>query len=177
MTNKKEVQQIIDELLKDNKKYQNKNTDELKKHVAGQNPKVTVLTCSDSRVVPEYIFNKKIGEIFVVRVAGNVAFDSSVITSLEYAVEHLKTPLLIILGHTHCGAVNAAESSPDINDGLIGEIRESFSLGKDHVLSNLKRQLDLIHMRSKVISDAIRKDELVLKGAIYYLDTGEVRFL
>ena len=75
--------------------------------VDGQHPFASVLTCSDSRVSPEFLFDVGIGEVFVVRTAGNVASGVSIGT-LEYSIEHLKTPLLIILGHTDCGAIKAA---------------------------------------------------------------------
>ena len=75
--------------------------------VSGQSPFVTVVTCSDSRVPPELIFDQGLGDIFVIRVAGNV-MDPVVLGSVEYGVEHLHTPLLVILGHQCCGAVTAA---------------------------------------------------------------------
>jgi carbonic anhydrase len=81
----------------------------------GQKPFAVVVGCSDSRVPPEIIFDQGLGDIFVVRVAGNV-LDPISLGSIEYAVEHLKTPLIVILGHTHCGAVKATiEATTDLN--------------------------------------------------------------
>ena len=74
--------------------------------VKGQHPEVLVITCSDSRVVPEMIFNASLGDIFVIRTAGNVINEGELAT-VEYAIEHLKVKRIIVLGHTHCGAVHA----------------------------------------------------------------------
>ncbi|MEM4707791.1 MAG: carbonic anhydrase, partial [Candidatus Anstonellales archaeon] len=74
-----------------------------KEVLGGQKPFVTIVTCSDSRVVPEFIFDANIGELFVVRTAGNILDDVS-LGSVEYGTGHLKTPLLLILGHEQCGA-------------------------------------------------------------------------
>ena len=75
--------------------------------VNGQHPEVLVITCSDSRVVPEMIFNCSLGDIFVIRTAGNVINEGELAT-VEYAIEHLKVKRIIVLGHTHCGAVHAS---------------------------------------------------------------------
>ena len=75
--------------------------------VNGQHPEVLVITCSDSRVVPELIFNCSLGDIFVIRTAGNVINEGELAT-VEYAIEHLKVKRIIVLGHTHCGAVHAS---------------------------------------------------------------------
>ena len=167
---------ILDSLKHSNLKYISKNKHEFKKYLKGQNPEAIVLTCSDSRVVPEKIFNKGIGELFVIRVAGNVVIDSSVITSIEYAVSHLKTPLLILLGHTNCGAVKAAEESNDDNP-LIEEIKKGFILDKNHEIGNLKRQYDMIFKRSNIINNAFLNKKLNVVPAIYDLESGKVDFL
>src|SRR5574337_648976 len=73
----------------------------------GQHPHAVIVTCSDSRVAPEIVFNQDLGHIFVVRTAGNVV-DAVALGSIEYAVEHLHTPLVVVMGHESCGAVNAA---------------------------------------------------------------------
>jgi len=75
--------------------------------VKGQHPEVLVITCSDSRVVPEFIFNASLGDIFVIRTAGNVINEGELAT-VEYAIEHLKVKRIIVLGHTHCGAIHAS---------------------------------------------------------------------
>ena len=90
-------------ILENNKQLKDRR-DEL---VKGQHPDTLVITCSDSRVVPEYIFNASLGELFVIRTAGNVINEGELAT-VEYAIEHLKVKHIIVLGHTHCGAVHAA---------------------------------------------------------------------
>lgn len=171
----KKTDDLIKNLQTSNESFASKNKEGLVKHVKGQSPKVAVLTCADSRVVPEFIFNKSIGELFVVRVAGNVAMDPSVIASLEYAVDHLNVDILLILGHTNCGAVAAAESdAPGI---LMDEIRESFGSDDNNIKANLQRQLKLLPKRSIVISTAVGEKKLNLIGAIYDLETGLVKFL
>src|SRR5438105_3680928 len=81
--------------------------DKRKELAKGQHPFAIVLTCADSRVAPELLFDAGLGELFVLRVAGNIA-DPAVVGSIEYAVEHLHTPLIVVLGHESCGAVAAA---------------------------------------------------------------------
>ena len=97
----------------------NKNFKEYKDNLIknGQHPYALVITCSDSRVIPEVIFNKTLGELFVIRTAGNVINDGELAT-IEYAIEHLKIKEIIVLAHTYCGAVHAAvhnESGKYIN--------------------------------------------------------------
>ncbi|HUV35805.1 MAG TPA: carbonic anhydrase, partial [Patescibacteria group bacterium] len=83
----------------------------------GQHPFAVVITCADSRVPPEILFDQGIGDLFVIRVAGNIT-GNAVVGSVEYAAEHLGVPLVVVLGHTHCGAVNAAI----VGDGTPGRI-------------------------------------------------------
>ena len=176
--NQKETMEDIREpLKKGNKEYISKYSDYIKNLVSGQSPKIAVLTCSDSRVIPEYIFHASLGDLFVVRVAGNVAMDASVISSLEYAVDHLQVKALIILGHTHCGAVKAAEITKETNDPLLCEIQQSFSLQPDdHCRANLIRQIDLLQKRSISINNAIEQKRTMLIGALYNLEDGTVDF-
>ena len=100
-------------LEKGNKEFLNKldNNKELKDKrdalVKGQHPDILVITCSDSRVVPEFIFNASLGDIFVIRTAGNVINEGELAT-VEYAIEHLKVKHIVVLGHTHCGAIHAS---------------------------------------------------------------------
>ena len=172
------AEELIEELIDGNKNYISNKGNEIVKYVSGQKPKIAVLTCSDSRVIPEFIFNKSLGELFVVRVAGNVAIGEAVIKSLEYAVDHLKVKLLIILGHTDCGAIKAAEESIKSDCGeLLVEIKKSFTLGENHPLCNLSRQLSMLPKRSQIIEKKINEGKIKLIGAIYNLESGEVEFL
>lgn len=98
----------------------------------GQSPRAVVITCADSRVIPEVIFSCGLGELFTIRIAGNV-IDAHQLGSIEYAVSHLKTPLVVILGHTGCGAVQAAlhgEADGHIRY-IVDTIREAIGEEKD----------------------------------------------
>ena len=101
--NPKENNKQFLEKIDNNPELKNKR-DEL---IKGQHPHTLVITCSDSRVVPEMIFNCSLGDIFVIRTAGNVINEGELAT-VEYAIEHLKVKRIIVLGHTHCGAVHAS---------------------------------------------------------------------
>ena len=170
--------EIIKQLQEKNKKYQHEYKDIFAQHVEGQSPKIVILTCADSRVIPELIFNSSIGDIFVVRIAGNISIDETVIASLEYAVNHINISHLIILGHTHCGAVKAAEETQGSESLLLKEIQDSFCLDEsNHVNANLTRQHTLLPKRSKSIQDAIENGSLKLISALYHLNDGHVEFL
>ena len=171
----------LNELIEGNGRFVQDNGSNLKEHVEGQWPKVVILSCADSRIIPEIIFDQWIGDIFVVRVAGNVACDPTVIQSLEYAVGHLNVPLLLVLGHTHCGAVALTENclADESLDGgpLVEEIAAGFDADDDHIVGNLKRQVKLLPVRSEIIANAMSDDKLAVMGAIYDMETGKVRVL
>jgi len=171
-------QSVISKLESGNKRFQNRYGSLLRNHVEGQSPHCAILTCADSRVIPEYIFDAGIGELFVVRVAGNIAIDPTVIASLEYAVDHLQVPMLLILGHTNCGAVHAAEQDPNPQTMLLREIQKGFEKDpSDHIRGNLLHQLEEIPRRSTSIKNALDEHRLILKGALYHLEDGTVEFL
>ncbi len=144
--------------------------------VNGQKPYAAVVACSDSRVIPESIFFVGIGELFTVRVAGNTA-DGSVLGSLEYAVSHLKIPLVVVMGHTDCGAVNAVIGGKSggrikmITDKIrlaIGDERDgcrACRLNAKACQREVEQELTELYPAVKVI------------GALYNTDSGEVEFL
>lgn len=158
----------------------------------GQEPIVTVLSCSDSRVPVEILFDQGLGDIFVVRVAGNVA-DTDEIGSIEYAVGHLNTPLLVVMGHTQCGAVKAVLSGAQAHGSLpllLNNINPAITEAKaknpnasaeillnDAVTANVWISIDDIFKRSSEVRDLVRSGKLKVVGAIYDLATGEVRWL
>jgi len=172
-----DVSELIGRLMRGNEAYREKTgEEELARHAAGQSPRVVVLTCADSRVVPEKIFDAGIGELFTIRVAGNLAYEDSVIQSIEYAVAHLHSPLVLVLGHTGCGAVAAAIEAGYGATGILAEIRASIC-EEDNVVSNLRRQLEMLPERSEVVRKAVEAGELELRGAVYALEDGHVTFL
>ena len=183
-------QNAIDRLKTGNTNFVNDNlnndfqdSSRRKAVVDGQNPFAVVLTCSDSRIVPELIFDTGIGELFVIRVAGNVANTSS-IASIEYAVAHLNVKLIVVLGHQNCGAVTAALS--EIDDGK--NVDHLFSFIQPAIsISDSKNVDDVSHIHAKltaeklindssIISKAIDSNELKIIPAYYSLETGQVDF-
>ena len=166
-------------LLKGNRRFISKNDGVIQKHLGGQKPFAAILTCSDSRVPPELIFDVGIGDLFIVRDAGNIAIDSSELGSLEYAVEHLHVPLIVVMGHTRCGALSAAESGPGDSSHvgeIVNEIRCCFA-EKDHLRANVRMQISHLLERSPVISSAAKEGKVQVKGAVYHMEDGTVEFL
>ena len=146
----------------------------------GQRPYAVIVTCSDSRVIPESIFSAGIGDLFVIRIAGNV-MDDHQLGSIEYAVEHLGCSLVVVLGHTHCGAVDAAMNHEP--DGYIKFITDEIikAIGDE---TDEYRACCLNVLHSKAVIEAslqIQRDEseygLKVIGAMYRLEDGTVEFL
>lgn len=161
----------------------------------GQQPFAVVLSCSDSRVAPEHLFDQGLGDIFVVRTAGNIV-DKIDIGSIEYGVEHLHAPVLMILGHQYCGAVTAAVNSygkPSKHEkhgahDSIGEIirkimpavkKVSSTSSKDELVDNAIKQnvrnvYKEILTKSPVVKELVHEKKLQVVLAEYYLDSGKV---
>lgn len=145
----------------------------------GQRPFATVITCADSRVVPEHIFMAGLGELFVIRVAGNVVGPVE-LASAVYACEHLHTRLLLVLGHTHCGAIKAAldgEAGPvaavtDRIAAAIGDVSDPYEAS----VLNAQAAIDDLR-RSPQLSRLEREGELSLRAAVYHTHCGKVDFL
>ncbi len=158
-----------------------------KESAAHQNPPVTVLSCSDSRVPPELLFDRSIDQLFVIRVAGNVA-SAFEIASIEYAVANGYTKLIVVLGHEECGAVRAALSTTDPDTpsltALVQRIRESFGgIGHwDLERATVRRAVEAtargsaayLLAHSKVIREAVQSGRVGLVTAYYNLTSGVV---
>lgn len=151
----------------------------------GQNPYAIILSCADSRVVPELAFDAGLGELFVVRVAGNVA-NSSSIASIEYAVAHIGSPVIVVLGHQSCGAVTAAVGGGDNGynlNHLLSHITPAISASaegasvNDVVRKNAEMTATELQTRSGIIRDAIAAGKLKIVPAYYHLDSGKVEML
>lgn len=143
----------------------------------GQQPYAVMIACSDSRVIPEVIFSAGLGELFVIRVAGNV-LDDHQLGSIEYAVDHLHTKLVVLLGHTHCGAVGAALSggAHGYTGFITDEIKKAIGDEKDErKASILNVRAGVAEIRETFVHDGnpAFKDALVL-GALYDIETGKV---
>lgn len=157
------------------------------KLASGQSPKAIILSCSDSRVGPELIFDQSLGDIFVVRTAGNVA-DAVALGSIEYAVDHLHSPLLVVLGHQKCGAVNAAcsgEKMPSTNlDAIVDKIDPAVSRAKTYakpddllesaIKENVQQSAHDVQANSEIIRRAVEAGKLTVIEAEYELDSGKV---
>lgn len=146
----------------------------------GQLPYAIVITCSDSRVIPESIFSAGIGELFVIRVAGNV-IDKHQLGSVEYAAGHLGSALVVVLGHSHCGAVGAAMSSEPSGfvKTITDEIRKAIGDEKDETRAcclNVKQSVSVIENSLK-IPELDAQGGFKVCGAFYHIDSGKVEFL
>jgi len=141
--------------------------------VSGQKPYAAIVTCSDSRVIPEAIFCAGVGELFVIRVAGNVV-DATELASVEYAVHHLGVRTVVVLGHTHCGAVGAAlHGEFDGKTGYITrKIKDAVGDEKDGFAASCKNALAGV----KTIRDNFDITDLTVTAAIYDIDSGKVKF-
>jgi carbonic anhydrase len=154
---------------------------------SGQHPHAEILSCADSRVPPEIVFDQGLGDLFVVRVAGNVVTDSE-LGSLEYGAEHLHVPLLVVLGHQSCGAVTAAvqggpaEGHIAVLMSLIKPaVEKSRGLPGDPVANAVRTNVQMVmtQLRSStpVLSELVAHGKLKIVGGIYSLETGEVNWL
>jgi carbonic anhydrase len=149
-----------------------------------QHPFAVIVSCSDSRVGPEVVFDQGLGDLFVIRTAGEVV-DEQPLGSIEYAVEHLGTPLVVVMGHTRCGAVTAAVEGGK-PDGHIGSLTKAIepavekAKGEagDRVENAVKENVRLVVEQLKgsgpILSEFVRTGKVKIVGAEYDLDTGKV---
>ena len=146
----------------------------------GQSPYAIIIACSDSRVIPESIFSAGIGELFVIRVAGNV-LDNHQLGSIEYAAAHLGTKLIVMLGHTKCGAVGSAIAGHrgGFIDYILKDISQAIGDEKDdYQASCLNIQHGVQRIKDEFKIHPIEDDKgLKVVGAIYDIETGKVEFL
>ncbi len=175
-----------------NPEHPNAGTDRLADVLGGQTPFATILTCSDSRVPPEIIFDRGIGDLFVIRVAGNIA-DDTVTASILYAVKHLDCPLVVVLAHGSCGAVTTSlaphttlrEEPPEVLS-LIDTIRTNTPHAR-LTGKSLEERLDpAIRENAAAVSETLRKHpamidriadgSLEISEAFYSLESGRVRW-
>jgi carbonic anhydrase len=156
-----------------------------------QMPFAIVLGCSDSRVPPEILFDQGLGDLFIIRVAGNIA-DDLALGSMEYAVEHFATPLIVVLGHERCGAVAAtvavAQSGtmpPPHIASLVAAIEPAVAASKgmpgdaveNAITTHVRQTVAALKASQPVLADAVAHGKLEIVGAEYHLKTGKVGFL
>lgn len=190
-------EKALEELKKGNERYVNekysvKKLDKERREDLvnnGQHPFAIIVTCSDSRVPPEYIFDQALGDLFVIRAAGNVVDDIGV-GSIEYAAEHLHSPLVVVMGHEKCGAVQATVQGGEV-PGSIGSIIAKIKPSVDKVKSSCCQCEDVCEKvvdenvrtvveevkKSAVIKHLMEHGEVKVIGARYNLSSGEVIWL
>lgn len=160
--------------------------------IDGQQPFATILSCSDSRVPPELVFDQGFGDLFIVRVAGNI-IDSEILGSISYALIHLRTPLVVIMGHEKCGAVKAAIEIRDgakhemrYIEGLIDRIIPAISEIDSELPSEIRWSASVeanVRAASSQLTHTVKSMKslrdlpILIKQAVYQLDSGVVRFL
>jgi carbonic anhydrase len=190
--------EALRELLAGNKRFvtgtptgPRRKPEEFRGLAAAQYPIAAILSCADSRVAPEILFDVGVGDIFVVRVAGNVvsAAGPAIKGSIEYAVAELHVPLIVVLGHTRCGAVKAAVTHIDAKDSVPGAINglielikpaveRSRSLAGDPlenaILENVRTGVERLKELEPILAPGVRERGLKILGAIYELETGNV---
>ena len=153
----------------------------------GQHPFAAILTCADSRVPPEIIFDEGIGDLFVVRVAGNIV-DDAILGSLEYAVEHLNVELILVLGHSGCGAVKATLEGGEPGthiEKLAEAIRPAARLvpkdSRDRLAATIEANVRLgvqqLKSAKPILKASCGAGKLEIHGAVYDLPTGAVNLL
>ncbi len=181
------AKEAIERLKEGNRSYKSSDTfcsdisDKTLEHFAknGQEPYAIIIGCSDSRVIPERIFHAAIGDLFTIRVAGNV-IDEHQLGSIEYAASHLGTKLILVLGHTGCGAVTAAihHEPGGFIKFITDEIKKAIGKETDDyraAVLNVKNSIRQIEKRLEIQKDA--KEGLLVAGAIYRIEDGSVDFL
>ncbi len=153
----------------------------------GQKPFAVIVTCSDSRVPPEIIFDQGLGDLFVIRTAGNIVDDIG-LGSVEYAVEHLGVRLIVVLGHERCGAVDATVKggeAPGHIAKLIEEIKPAVEKAKKQpgdlldnaILSNINMVVKQLQDSEPILKEFVHSKNLIVVGARYDLDDGVVTLL
>jgi carbonic anhydrase len=157
----------------------------------GQNPFAAILGCADSRIAPEYAFDTGRGDVFVCRVAGNFADDES-IASFEYAVSVLGTPLIFVLGHQACGAVDATVKQltkgatfpghiPSLTSALTPAVqaaqKQPGDLLTNAIKENVRQTVRKLQNAGPILSEAITQKKLIVTGGVYDLQTGKVELV
>ncbi len=192
ITGEEALQKLMDgnaRFVSGNVTHPDQSADRRTELVAGQHPFAIVVGCSDSRVPPEIVFDQGLGDIFVVRTAGQV-IDNVSLGSIEYGVEHLGVPLIVVLGHDSCGAVKAtveggkpAGHLDSLVNFIMPAVEEARASGNESEIvdraidNNVENIVDLLNTSEPILSEKIAKGELTIVGARYHLDDGQVEIL
>ncbi|MCK5390925.1 MAG: carbonic anhydrase [Deltaproteobacteria bacterium] len=200
-TRPQNADEALQALMEGNKRFVNslkkgpgRSAERRREVAAGQNPFVVILACADSRVAPELIFDQGIGDLFVVRVAGNIVNPTNygIQGSLEFGVLALGAPLIMVLGHSGCGAVAGAIEAlqkgtqfPGSINNIVQTIEPAVEKAKgekgdllhNSIISNVQIGVNKLNNSDPVISDLVKKGKVKVVGANYDLKTGEVKLL
>ena len=199
--NQKQTREVdstpIEKLTKGNKRFvsgyavhPDETIERIKELKEKQNPFAIVVSCSDSRVPPELVFDQGLGDLFVIRTAGNVIGDFE-LGSIEYAIEHLHCKLIVVLGHENCGAIEAfINSGENVRNDHIGdiigylksepeqkELLDSMKNSYYAVRANVLYGMRLLKTSNPVLSPLYQKKEFEILGAVYDLDNGKVEMI
>jgi len=190
--------EILDALVEGNKRFMSgratgprRRPEDFSALAQGQSPEAVVVSCSDSRVPPELVFDQGVGDLFVVRVAGNVVVKAgfTVKGSIEYVVAELGTPLIVVLGHSGCGAIKAAIAHIDAGDRLPGSINELVGILKpvvakvrrkggdllaNAIRANVEAGVERLNTLEPILAPAVKQGRLKVVGGVYDLATGQV---
>jgi carbonic anhydrase len=189
-----ETELAIQKLIEGNKRFAssqpnhpNSDLGRISEVAKGQDPFAVVVSCSDSRVPPEIIFDQGLGDLFVIRTAGEV-IDDIALASIEYAVEHLDVNLIVVLGHQKCGAVDAAVKGGELPphlDKLVNTIKPAVEKAKERegdlldnsVHENIRRVVSELSLSKPILEEFVHEHKLTVVGAYYDLEKGTVEFL
>ncbi|BAW80216.1 carbonic anhydrase [Candidatus Nitrosoglobus terrae] len=196
------AQQALHRLKQGNQNFINgqtsgdKHSAKRAKLTQGQNPFATILGCSDSRVPVEIVFDQGLGDLFVIRIAGNIVAPS-IVGSVEFAVEYFDCPLVVVLGHSRCGAVKSTIDTLEQPDRLpsrnlmsiVNRVRSSIeplyhttlknnleSLWQECIRANVAASVNQLRYSTEVLENMVKNNEIMIVGAEYSLETGEVTF-
>ncbi len=194
MTSNPEIGQALQKLIEGNKRFftsrqshPNQQRERRQELASGQKPFAVIVGCSDSRIPPEIIFDQGLGDLFVIRVAGNVV-DDIALGSIEYAVDHLGTKLIVVLGHSKCGAVTATVQGGEAH-GHIGSIVEAIrpaieiakglpgDLTDNTIKANTRLVADQIQSSGPILSELVHLGKIAVVSAYYNIESGEVHIL
>lgn len=178
------------------KPIRNQDVLQCAKHAQGQNPFATIIGCSDSRVPVEMIFDQGMGDLFVIRVAGNIVAPS-IVGSVEFAVDYFDCPLIIVLGHSHCGAIKSTievlqnprakptsnlmsivkRIYPAVQPLYLTELKEDIEKLWHHgVRANVAASVSQLRHSTEMLEGMVERGEIQIVGAEYIIETGEVVF-
>lgn len=190
------ITETLAKLEQGNKRFVGRSPEERKVKpeslATGQKPHTIVLTCADSRVPPELLFDADLGELFVIRIAGNTVSDEA-LGSIEYAVANLGSNVLMVLGHTSCGAVAAAVDvatkgaqlptislertvNPILRSVKKAEAEKAGDLLERSIDLNVENALEALVARSPIVKESVEKNTLKIVGGKYHLSNGQVEF-